>query len=109
MAYLFAHSSVGSLLRYIRKGNLSFSRRRGKTISASSSSDDVVEVEVQLPGLEEKISISRRDLVDWDGPGEHFQPTCSLQVGVLTSHIDDPSNPINWPLAQKVLVTAVLW
>ncbi|KAF2241832.1 MFS general substrate transporter [Trematosphaeria pertusa] len=89
MAYLFAHSSVGSLLRYIRKGNLSFSRRRGKTISASSSSDDVVEVEVQLPGLEEKISISRRDLVDWDGP-------------------DDPSNPINWPLAQKVLVTAVL-
>lgn len=83
MAYLFEHSALGSLVRYIRTGNLSFFRETGKSISSSSSTDDVIDA----PPLEGKISAN--NLVTWSGP-------------------NDPSNPQNWPFWQKVVITAIL-
>ncbi|KAF1958540.1 benomyl/methotrexate resistance protein [Byssothecium circinans] len=82
MAYLFKHSSLGSILHYCRYGSLSFSRQKDKSLSLSSSTDDVTEAP-----LEGKISVDH--LVTWNGA-------------------DDPSNPQNWPAWQKVLVTAIL-
>lgn len=92
-SYLFKHSSVGAFLRYCRKGNFSYTREHGKNISESSSSDDVTEeapAEEENVGIEKKTTtISAHNLVTWKGP-------------------DDPSNPQNWPISQKVLITAVL-
>ncbi|PVI06532.1 MFS general substrate transporter [Periconia macrospinosa] len=84
MAYLFKHAPLGSIINYCRTGKISYSRQKGKSISLSSSSDDVTTAE---PPLEGKISANH--LVTWSGP-------------------DDPSNPQNWPMWQKVLVTFIL-
>jgi DHA1 family multidrug resistance protein-like MFS transporter len=86
MSYLFRHSSVGTLARYIKKGNLSFTRDPAKHVSASSSSDDFTAH--GSIGSELKVHNST-NLVDWSGP-------------------DDPSNPQNWPLRDKVLMTVVI-
>lgn len=84
MAYLFKHSALSSLVRYCRTGNLSFFREHGKTLSPSSSSDDVNEEPIALEG-----KISANHLVTWNGP-------------------NDPSNPQNWPFWQKIVITAML-
>jgi DHA1 family multidrug resistance protein-like MFS transporter len=83
MAYLFKHSTFGSLIHYCRQGNFSFTRRLEKSISSSSSTDDVMN-EAPLEG-----KISANHLVTWDGPS-------------------DPSNPKNWPFWQKIVITAIL-
>lgn len=85
MAYLFKHAALGSIINYCRTGKISFSRQKAKSISSSSSSDDVTVTEAPLEG-----KISANHLVTWSGP-------------------DDPSNPQNWPMWQKVLVTFILW
>jgi len=85
MSYLYKHSALSSLILYCRTGSLSFVRYRGKDISPSSSStDDVNEAPLDIDG-----KITANHLVTWDGP-------------------NDPSNPINWPFWQKVVITATL-
>lgn len=88
MSYLFVHSTVGTIARYATKGNLDFSRRPGKAISTSSSTDDVpAAIESAAVGAE--LKQHQTSLVDWSGP-------------------DDPSNPQNWPLSQKVIITFIV-
>ncbi|OAL06082.1 MFS general substrate transporter [Phaeosphaeriaceae sp. SRC1lsM3a] len=88
MSYLFVHSTVGTIARYATKGNLDFSRRPGKAISTSSSTDDVpAAIESAAVGTE--LKQHQTSLVDWSGP-------------------DDPSNPQNWPLSQKVIITFIV-
>jgi DHA1 family multidrug resistance protein-like MFS transporter len=86
MSYMFRHSSVGTLARYITKGNLSYTREPADPISVSSSSDDVT-TNGEI-GAELKLNKST-SLVDWSGP-------------------NDPSNPQNWPLRDKILMTVVI-
>ena len=90
MSYLFRHSSVGTALHYIRHRSFDFSRQRAKEISPSSSTDDIP---AAIPtdsviGTELKLEQSAT-LVGWDGP-------------------KDPSNPQNWPMREKVLVTSLI-
>ncbi|KAF2691582.1 MFS general substrate transporter [Lentithecium fluviatile CBS 122367] len=88
MAYLFKHSTLGTLINYYRTGRLSFTRRPAKSISSSSSSDDVTtDTDANEGPLEGKISANH--LVTWSGDS-------------------DPSNPQNWPFWQKVVITAIL-
>jgi DHA1 family multidrug resistance protein-like MFS transporter len=86
MSYMFRHSSVGTLARYITKGNLSYTREPADPISVSSSSDDVT-TNGEI-GAELKLNKST-SLVNWSGP-------------------TDPSNPQNWPLRDKILMTVVI-
>lgn len=86
MSYLFVHSTIGTLLRYATKGNLDFTRRPGKAISTSSSTDDIPTT-VDSAGAE--LKQHQTSLVDWNGP-------------------DDASNPLNWPLSQKVMITFIV-
>ena len=90
MSYLFKHSSVGAALHYIRHRNFDFSRTKAKAISPSSSTDDIP---AAIPtdsviGAELKLEQSAT-LVGWDGP-------------------NDPSNPQNWPMRDKVLITSLI-
>ncbi|KAH9868711.1 hypothetical protein J1614_007783 [Plenodomus biglobosus] len=94
MSYLFKHSSVGTAFHYIKYRKFDFTRHPGKAISTSSSTDD-------LPFPEHDSNVNdnattgaelkqyQTSLVDWSGP-------------------DDPSNPQNWPMTHKVLMTVLL-
>jgi MFS transporter, DHA1 family, multidrug resistance protein len=88
MSYLFVHSTIGTIARYATKGNLDFSRRPGKAISASSSTDDVPAT-ITDPTIGAELKEHQTSLVDFSGP-------------------DDPSNPHNWPLSQKVIMTFII-
>lgn len=90
MSYLFRHSSVGTALHYARHRSFDFSRSKAKSLSPSSSTDDVaaaIDPESAL-GTELKLEQSAT-LVGWDGP-------------------NDPSNPQNWPMKDKILVTSLI-
>jgi DHA1 family multidrug resistance protein-like MFS transporter len=88
MSYLFTHSTIGTLIRYATKGNLDFSRKPGKAISTSSSTDDVpATLDNATVGAE--LKHHQTSLVDWSGP-------------------DDPSMPQNWPLSHKVIMTFII-
>lgn len=90
MSYLFRHSSVGTLAHYIKHRNFDFSRRPGKPISASSSTD---EIDAAVPTTDNVVGAELKQyqtsLVDW-------------------SSADDPSNPQNWPMSHKVIMTIVI-
>jgi DHA1 family multidrug resistance protein-like MFS transporter len=90
MSYLFKHSSVGTAIHYIRKGNFDFSRLKAKPISVSSSTDEIPEAihADSVIGTELKLEQSAT-LVGWDSS-------------------NDPSNPQNWPLKDKILMTIVI-
>lgn len=90
MAYLFRHSSVGTLVHYIRHRNFDFSRNKAKAISFSSSTDDIPDAVPadSIIGAELKLEQSAT-LVSWSG-------------------LDDPSNPQNWPMKDKVLMTTLI-
>ncbi|KAF2437492.1 multidrug resistance protein-like protein [Karstenula rhodostoma CBS 690.94] len=90
MSYLFRHSSVGTALHYTRHRRFDFSRSKAKPPSLSSSTDDVPAAITpkSAPNAEPKQEQSV-NLVEWDGP-------------------DDPSNPQNWPMKDKVLVTSLI-
>ncbi len=91
MNYLFKHSSVGTALHYIKHRKFDYARDKGKPISRSSSSDDLPP-DPPLPTddpIGTELKQYQTTLVDWTGP-------------------DDPSNPQNWPMAQKVLVTVII-
>ncbi|OSS46120.1 hypothetical protein B5807_08034 [Epicoccum nigrum] len=90
MSYLFRHSSVGTAFHYARHRSFDFSRTKAKALSPSSSTDDVP---ATIPadsviGAELKLEQSAT-LVSWDGP-------------------NDPSNPQNWPLRDKILITTLI-
>ncbi|KAE8831735.1 hypothetical protein HRS9139_05977 [Pyrenophora teres f. teres] len=88
MSYLFKHSSVGTLAHYIKHGNFDFARTTTKTISRSTSTDELpFPPETNTVGTELKQNHTL--LVDWSGP-------------------DDPSNPQNWPQSHKILMTVIL-
>lgn len=84
MSYLFRHSSVGTSLHYARHRSFDFSRTKAKALSPSSSTNDVPATihADSVIGAELKLEQSAT-LVSWDGP-------------------NDPSNPQNWPLRDKV-------
>lgn len=88
MPYLFQHSPIGTTLHYLKHRTFDFTRRPGKPLSISSSTDDL-----PFPKLEDPIGTELKQhqtsLVDWSGP-------------------DDPSNPHNWPMSHKVFMTLVL-
>lgn len=90
MSYLFRHSSVGTTLHYIRHRSFDFSRHKAKEVSPSSSTNDVTATipADSIIGTELKLEQSAT-LVGWDGP-------------------NDPSNPQNWPLRDKVLMTSLI-
>jgi DHA1 family multidrug resistance protein-like MFS transporter len=90
MSYLFVHSAVGTLVRYATKGNLDYSRKPGKAISTSSSTDDVpATITTHDASLGAELKQHQTSLVDWSGP-------------------DDPSMPQNWPLSHKVIMTFII-
>jgi DHA1 family multidrug resistance protein-like MFS transporter len=90
MSYLFRHSTVGTLIHYATKGKLDFTRKPGKSISSSSSTDDVpATMNVEDATLGAELKQHQTSLVDWSGP-------------------DDPSMPINWPLSQKITMTFII-
>jgi DHA1 family multidrug resistance protein-like MFS transporter len=87
MSYLFRHSSVGTAIHYIRKGNFDFSRTKAKTISASSSTDDVPAAVAadSVIGVELKLEQSAT-LVGWQGPDDPSNPqVCSLKLASRTN------------------------
>ncbi|KAJ4988980.1 major facilitator superfamily transporter [Stagonosporopsis vannaccii] len=90
MSYLFRHSSVGTALHYFRHRSFDFSRSKAKALSPSSSSDDVPAAipADSIIGTELKLEKSTT-LIDWDGP-------------------DDPSDPHNWSMKERVLITALI-
>jgi DHA1 family multidrug resistance protein-like MFS transporter len=88
MSYLFVHSTIGATIRYFSKGNLDFTRQPGKPISASSSTDNVATVNTNV-ALGTELKQHQTSLVDWSGP-------------------EDPSNPHNWPLHHKIIMTCII-
>lgn len=90
MSYLFRHSSVGTALHYIRHRSFDFSRTTAKALSPSSTSDDIPAIIAADSAIGAELKLEQSTtLVSWDGP-------------------DDPSNPQNWPMKQKVLVTSLI-
>jgi len=67
MAYVFEHSAVGSLLRFITKGNLSFERQPLKAFSDDIPSEE----DLSSDANPEKSADDGGDehLVTWTGPG----------------------------------------
>jgi DHA1 family multidrug resistance protein-like MFS transporter len=88
MSYLFVHSTIGTIIRYVSKGDLDFSRRPGKAVSTSSSTDDVPAT-VTNTTVGAELKQHQTSLVDWSGP-------------------DDPSMPQNWPLNHKIIMTFII-
>ena len=88
MSYLFVHSPIGTLIRYATKGNLDYSRKPGKAISTSSSTDDVPAITTDS-NMGAELKQHQTSLVDWSGP-------------------EDPSTPHNWPLSHKVIMTFII-
>jgi DHA1 family multidrug resistance protein-like MFS transporter len=88
MSYLFVHSTIGATIRYFSKSNLDFTRQPGKPISASSSTDNVATVNTNV-ALGTELKQHQTSLVDWSGP-------------------EDPSNPHNWPLHHKIIMTCII-
>lgn len=88
MSYLFAHSTIGTIVQYVSKGNLNYSRRPGKAVSTSSSNDDV-SATITDTTVGAELKQHEASLVDWSGP-------------------DDPSMPQNWPLSHKVIMTFII-
>jgi DHA1 family multidrug resistance protein-like MFS transporter len=89
MPYLFKHSSVGTALHYIKHRKFDFTRKPGKSLSSSSSTDDIPFPETKDESIGAELKQHQTSLVDWSGP-------------------DDPSNPQNWPMSHKVLMTVVI-
>ncbi|CBX94749.1 similar to multidrug resistance protein [Plenodomus lingam JN3] len=95
MTYLVKHSSVGTAFHYIKHRKFDFSRQPGKAISASSSTDDLPFPETRSTTDEDatatgtELKQHQTSLADWSGP-------------------DDPSNPKNWPMTHKVVMTVLL-
>ncbi|KAF2857007.1 multidrug resistance protein-like protein [Plenodomus tracheiphilus IPT5] len=95
MTYLLKHSSVGTVFHYIRHRKFDFTRHPGKTVSTSSSTDDLPLPESPREDANDGTATSaepkqhQTSLVDWSGP-------------------NDPSNPQNWPMSHKVLMTVLL-
>lgn len=88
MSYLYVHSTIGTIARYVSKGNLDYSRRIGKGVSASSSTDDIPAMTTNA-AVGTELKQHQTSLVDWSGP-------------------EDPSNPQNWPLSHKVIMTFII-
>jgi DHA1 family multidrug resistance protein-like MFS transporter len=88
MSYLFVHSTIGTISRYASKGNLDYSRTTSKDTTASSSTDNVPTTNVEGPSGSE-LKLHQTSLVDWSGP-------------------EDPSNPLNWPLSHKIIMTFII-
>ncbi|KAJ4374243.1 hypothetical protein N0V83_002984 [Neocucurbitaria cava] len=104
MSYLIKHSTVGTIVHYAKHRNFDFSRTPNKSISSSSSDDDLPFPKEEVPGGNDNGNDNDNDnggaigaelkeyqtsLVDWSGP-------------------DDPSNPQNWPMSHKVLMSLVI-
>jgi DHA1 family multidrug resistance protein-like MFS transporter len=91
MSYLFQHSAVGSVVHYIKHRSFDFSRTTAKAISSSSSTDDLPFPKKEAPHdvVGTELKQHQTSLVDWTSP-------------------TDPSNPQNWSLSHKVLITVVL-
>ncbi|CAO2657257.1 Nn.00g033830.m01.CDS01 [Neocucurbitaria sp. VM-36] len=91
MSYLIKHSTIGTIAHYAKHRSFDFSRKPGKPISASSSDDDLpFPAPVADDGaVGAELKQYQTSLVDWSGP-------------------EDPSNPQNWPMSHKVLMTVVI-
>ncbi|KAL5118376.1 hypothetical protein ACEQ8H_003725 [Pleosporales sp. CAS-2024a] len=86
---LFAHSTIGTIIRYATQGNLDYTRQPAKAMSTSSSSTEHVPDTRTGASIGTELKQHQTSLVDWTGP-------------------DDPSMPQNWPLVQKVIMTFII-
>lgn len=131
MSYLVKHSTLGTLLRYIGSGKISY--RRGPAPSGidlpaltavqsatprpSASTEkasvksvkdkDFEDVELGVDSATPRPSGLTEGYVD-DKDDERLAVTSTDNI-VDWSGPDDPNNPQNWPFSQKLAITAILW
>ncbi|KAH8723908.1 major facilitator superfamily domain-containing protein [Phaeosphaeriaceae sp. PMI808] len=135
MSYLFVHSPVGTLIRYATKGNVDFSRRTEDDISTSLPTDNIPSAHTNLSSntlpvtyadlSSDTLPVSYTELSTFTLP-VNYTDLSSVTLPVAYTDVvhnsehktrqtnlvdwngpNDPSNPQNWPVSHKVIMTAI--
>lgn len=107
MAYMCKHSSVGTMLQLVFTQRISFHRdkqgvKEEPSVEGGNVPRDSAESSDNGGPAEQKT-------VQWSGDGEPLLAVHSPTINhVLTVSTDDPDNPQNWPVSQKIWITIMI-